>query len=52
MHTSGDYLTQCSYTIHNIFAFQPDRDVFWCIVDPCLGHRAQPTGSTVHYRTT
>jgi acetyl-CoA synthetase len=33
MHTSGGYLTQASYTHHNVFDIKPDSDVFWCTAD-------------------
>jgi acetyl-CoA synthetase len=33
VHTSGGYLTQCSYTVHTIFDVKPDSDVFWCTAD-------------------
>ena len=33
MHTSGGYLTQASYTHHNVFDIKPDTDVFWCTAD-------------------
>jgi acetyl-CoA synthetase len=33
VHTSGGYLTQASYTHHNIFDTKPDTDVFWCTAD-------------------
>jgi acetyl-CoA synthetase len=33
MHTSGGYLTQASYTHHNIFDVKPGTDVFWCTAD-------------------
>jgi acetyl-CoA synthetase len=33
MHTSGGYLTQCSYTHHNVFDIKPETDVFWCTAD-------------------
>ena len=33
MHTSGGYLTQASYTHHNIFDIKPETDVFWCTAD-------------------
>ncbi len=33
VHTSGGYLTQASYTHHNIFDIKPDTDVFWCTAD-------------------
>ncbi|WP_031468729.1 acetate--CoA ligase, partial [Sciscionella sediminilitoris] len=33
LHTSGGYLTQASYTHHNIFDVKPDSDVYWCAAD-------------------
>jgi acetyl-CoA synthetase len=33
MHTTGGYLTQASYTHHNIFDIKPETDVFWCTAD-------------------
>ncbi len=33
VHTSGGYLTQASYTHHNVFDIKPDTDVFWCTAD-------------------
>ncbi len=33
MHTSGGYLTQSSYTHHNVFDIKPETDVFWCTAD-------------------
>ena len=33
VHTAGGYLTQASYTHHNIFDVKPDTDVFWCTAD-------------------
>jgi acetyl-CoA synthetase len=33
VHTSGGYLTQASYTHHNIFDIKPESDVFWCTAD-------------------
>ncbi len=33
MHTSGGYLTQASYTHHNVFDIKPDSDVYWCTAD-------------------
>jgi acetyl-CoA synthetase len=33
MHTTGGYLTQASYTHHNVFDVKPDTDVFWCTAD-------------------
>jgi acetyl-CoA synthetase len=33
MHTTGGYLTQTSYTHHNVFDVKPDTDVFWCTAD-------------------
>ena len=33
VHTTGGYLTQASYTHHNIFDVKPETDVFWCTAD-------------------
>ena len=33
MHTTGGYLTQASYTHHNIFDVKPETDVYWCTAD-------------------
>ncbi|MGH3675814.1 MAG: acetate--CoA ligase [Mycobacterium sp.] len=33
MHTSGGFLTQSSYTHHNVFDVKPETDVFWCTAD-------------------
>jgi acetyl-CoA synthetase len=33
VHTSGGYLTQASYTHHNVFDIKPDKDVYWCTAD-------------------
>ena len=33
MHTSGGFLTQASYTHHNVFDVKPETDVFWCTAD-------------------
>jgi acetyl-CoA synthetase len=33
VHTSGGYLTQASYTHHNIFDIKPETDVYWCTAD-------------------
>jgi acetyl-CoA synthetase len=33
MHTSGGYLTQASYTHHNVFDIKPDSDIYWCTAD-------------------
>ncbi|HZA11539.1 acetate--CoA ligase [Mycobacterium sp.] len=33
MHTSGGYLTQASYTHHNVFDIKPETDVYWCTAD-------------------
>ncbi|MFZ3271467.1 MAG: acetate--CoA ligase [Mycobacterium sp.] len=33
VHTSGGYLTQASYTHHNVFDIKPEADVFWCTAD-------------------
>jgi acetyl-CoA synthetase len=32
-HTSGGYLTQASYTHHNVFDVKPETDVYWCTAD-------------------
>ncbi|WP_137725478.1 acetate--CoA ligase [Prescottella subtropica] len=33
VHTSGGYLTQASYTHHNVFDHKPGQDVYWCTAD-------------------
>src|SRR6476661_617181 len=33
IHTTGGYLTQASYTHHNIFDVKPETDVYWCTAD-------------------
>ena len=33
VHTTGGYLTQASYTHHNVFDVKPETDVFWCTAD-------------------
>ena len=33
MHTSGGYLTQASYTHHNVFDVKPESDIYWCTAD-------------------
>jgi acetyl-CoA synthetase len=33
VHTSGGYLTQASYTHHNVFDIKPESDIFWCTAD-------------------
>ncbi len=33
MHTSGGFLTQASYTHHNVFDVKPETDVYWCTAD-------------------
>ncbi|MDT5390340.1 MAG: acetyl-CoA synthetase, partial [Mycobacterium sp.] len=33
MHTTGGYLTQSSYTHHNVFDVKPETDVYWCTAD-------------------
>ena len=33
IHTSGGYLTQTSYTHHNVFDHKPGKDVYWCTAD-------------------
>ncbi|WP_216898547.1 acetate--CoA ligase [Nocardia alni] len=33
LHTSGGYLTQVSYTHHNVFDHRAGQDVYWCTAD-------------------
>jgi acetyl-CoA synthetase len=33
VHTSGGFLTQASYTHHNVFDIKPATDVYWCTAD-------------------
>jgi acetyl-CoA synthetase len=33
MHTSGGFLTQTSFTHHNVFDLKPETDVYWCTAD-------------------
>ncbi len=33
LHTSGGYLTQCTFTHRNVFDLRPETDVFWCTAD-------------------
>jgi acetyl-CoA synthetase len=33
LHTSGGYLTQASYTHHNVFDVKAESDVYWCAAD-------------------
>jgi acetyl-CoA synthetase len=33
VHTTGGYLTQASYTHHNVFDMKPKSDVYWCTAD-------------------
>jgi acetyl-CoA synthetase len=33
MHTSAGYLTQASYTHHNVFDVKPETDIYWCTAD-------------------
>ncbi|MGF7123125.1 acetate--CoA ligase [Rhodococcus sp. BE178] len=33
IHTSGGYLTQASYTHHNVFDHKAGDDVYWCTAD-------------------
>ena len=33
IHTSGGYLTQASYTHHNVFDHKAGTDVYWCTAD-------------------
>ena len=40
MHTSGGYLTQASYTHHNVFDIKPETDVYLVHSRYRLGHRA------------
>ena len=33
VHTTGGYLTQATYTFHNVFDHKPETDVYWCTAD-------------------
>ncbi|MET8876898.1 acetate--CoA ligase [Nocardia sp. NPDC004604] len=33
LHTTGGYLTQASYTHHNVFDHKAGQDVYWCTAD-------------------
>ncbi|MEV6136641.1 acetate--CoA ligase [Nocardia sp. NPDC051990] len=33
LHTSGGYLTQASYTHHNVFDHKAGQDIYWCTAD-------------------
>jgi acetyl-CoA synthetase len=33
LHTTGGYLTQASFTHHNVFDHKPETDVYWCTAD-------------------
>ncbi|MET8873198.1 acetate--CoA ligase [Nocardia sp. NPDC004604] len=33
LHTTGGYLTQVSYTHHNVFDHKAGQDVYWCTAD-------------------
>ena len=33
VHTTGGYLTQTSFTHHNVFDVKPESDVYWCTAD-------------------
>ncbi len=33
VHTSGGFLTQASYSHHNVFDIKADTDVYWCTAD-------------------
>ncbi|MFQ6394652.1 acetate--CoA ligase [Nocardia sp. KC 131] len=33
LHTTGGYLTQASYTHHNVFDHKAGHDVYWCTAD-------------------
>ena len=33
VHTTGGFLTQTSYTHHNVFDVKPETDVYWCTAD-------------------
>jgi acetyl-CoA synthetase len=33
MHTTGGYLTQCTFTHRYVFDLHPDTDVYWCTAD-------------------
>ncbi len=32
-HTTGGFLTQASWTHHNVFDLKPETDVYWCTAD-------------------
>ena len=33
LHTTGGYLTGCSWTHHEVFDLKPDTDLWWCAAD-------------------
>ncbi|MEN9923544.1 MAG: acetate--CoA ligase [Actinomycetota bacterium] len=33
LHTTGGYLTQASFTHHNVFDHKPETDIYWCTAD-------------------
>jgi acetyl-CoA synthetase len=33
LHTTGGYLTGCSWTHHEVFDLKPDADLWWCAAD-------------------
>jgi len=33
LHTTGGYLTQCSFTHWEVFDLKPETDVYWCTAD-------------------
>jgi len=33
LHTTGGYLTGCSWTHHEVFDLKPDQDLWWCAAD-------------------
>jgi acetyl-CoA synthetase len=33
LHTTGGYLTQCSFTHRMVFDLKADRDIYWCAAD-------------------
>jgi acetyl-CoA synthetase len=33
LHTTGGYLTGCSWTHHAVFDLKPDQDLWWCAAD-------------------
>ncbi|WP_433725100.1 acetate--CoA ligase [Nocardia sp. CA-129566] len=33
LHTTGGYLTQASYTHHNVFDHKAGQDIYWCTAD-------------------